>query len=191
MRHRPGFPMRQASALICMASLIANVIKASSPRAARTGRTYGRTAPVWGQQRKKVSLTAADLRCHPLEVARKIGVVAAHEEMVRPNYPPSSSSHQIRLRRRRRPSKRVPSCSRSRPGGNAVRNKRTVRKGNNHTGNSTAVTLLHCRRQRQLRLPRPPRRETTSPTTRSHCWMLQLPSRRWSLPREEQSVSSS
>jgi hypothetical protein len=29
-----------------MASLIANVIKASSPRAARKGRTYGRTAPV-------------------------------------------------------------------------------------------------------------------------------------------------
>jgi len=58
MRHRPGFPTRQASALICMASLIANVIKASSPRAARKGRTYGRTAPVWGQQRKKVSLTA-------------------------------------------------------------------------------------------------------------------------------------
>jgi hypothetical protein len=58
MRHRPGFPTRQASALICMASLIANVIKASSPRAARRGRTYGRTAPVWGQQRKKASLTA-------------------------------------------------------------------------------------------------------------------------------------
>ncbi len=61
----------------------------------------------------------------------------------------------------------------------------------NHTGNSTAVTLLHCRRQRQLRLPWPPRRETTSPTTRSHCWMLQLPSRRWWLLREEHSVSSS
>jgi hypothetical protein len=39
-----------------MARLIANVIKASSPRAARKGRTYGRTAPVWGQQRKKVYL---------------------------------------------------------------------------------------------------------------------------------------
>ena len=32
MRHRPGFPTCQASALICTASLIANVIKASSPR---------------------------------------------------------------------------------------------------------------------------------------------------------------
>ena len=31
-----------------MASLIANVIKASSPRAARKGRTYGRTAPTPG-----------------------------------------------------------------------------------------------------------------------------------------------
>ena len=58
MRSRPGFPTRQASALICMAGLIANVIKASSPRAAHKGRTYGRTAPVWGQQRKRVPLTA-------------------------------------------------------------------------------------------------------------------------------------
>jgi hypothetical protein len=41
-----------------MAALIANVIKASSPRAAHKGRTYGRTAPVWGQQRKRVPLTA-------------------------------------------------------------------------------------------------------------------------------------
>ena len=52
----PGFPTRQASTLICMASLIANVIKASSPRAARKGRTYGRTAPVWGQQKKETCL---------------------------------------------------------------------------------------------------------------------------------------
>jgi hypothetical protein len=58
MRSRPGFPTRRASALICMAALIANVIKASSPRAAHKGRTYGRTAPVWGQQRKRVPLTA-------------------------------------------------------------------------------------------------------------------------------------
>lgn len=75
MRHRPGFPTRQASALICMASLIANVIKASSPRAARKGRTYGRTAPVWGQQRKKVSLTAGSFHIWESRAAKSAKVV--------------------------------------------------------------------------------------------------------------------
>jgi hypothetical protein len=59
-------------------------------------------------------------------------------------------------------SKRVPSCTRSRPGRTGGRNKPTVRKGSNHTGNSTAVVPVHCRRQRQLRPPRPLRQETTS-----------------------------
>ncbi len=86
-----------------------------------------------------------------------------------------------------KPSKPVPSCNRSRPGGNAVHNKRTV-----HTGNSSmAVVRLRCRRQRQLRRPRLLRRETTSPTKRSRCWTLQLPLRRWLLPRQGRSESFS
>ena len=49
VRQRPRFPKRIASALIWLASRIANVIEASGPRSANKGRTYGRTAPVWGQ----------------------------------------------------------------------------------------------------------------------------------------------
>jgi hypothetical protein len=45
VRQRPRFPKRIASALIWLASPIANVIKASGPRSAIKGRTYGRTAP--------------------------------------------------------------------------------------------------------------------------------------------------
>jgi hypothetical protein len=76
MRSRPGFPTRRASALICMAALIANVIKASSPRAAHKGRTYGRTAPVWGQQRKRVPLTAGSFHIWESQESdsRRVGI---------------------------------------------------------------------------------------------------------------------
>ena len=76
MRSRPGFPTRRASALICMAALIANVIKASSPRAAHKGRTYGRTAPVWGQQRKRVPLTAGSFHIWESQesVSQRVGI---------------------------------------------------------------------------------------------------------------------
>jgi hypothetical protein len=76
MRSRPGFPTRQASAPICMAALIANVIKASSPWAAHKGRTYGRTAPVWGQQRKRVPLTAGSFHIWESQesVSRRVGI---------------------------------------------------------------------------------------------------------------------
>jgi hypothetical protein len=76
MRSRPGFPTRRASALICMAALIANVIKASSPWAAHKGRTYGRTAPVWGQQRKNVSLTAGSFHIWESResASRRVGI---------------------------------------------------------------------------------------------------------------------
>jgi hypothetical protein len=66
-------------------------------------------------------------------------------------------------------SKRVPSCNHSRPCGIGARNRRTGRKGSTHMSNSTAVAPVHCRRQRQLRPPRPLRQETTNPTKRSRC----------------------
>ena len=50
-------------------------------------------------------------------------------------------------------SKRVPSCTRSRPGRTAGRNKGTVHKGSNHTGNSTAVAPVHCRRTAPVTTP--------------------------------------
>jgi hypothetical protein len=49
VRLRPRFPKRYQSALIWLASPIANVIKAGGHGSAIKGRTYGRNAPVWGQ----------------------------------------------------------------------------------------------------------------------------------------------
>jgi hypothetical protein len=112
MRSRPGFPTRRASALICMAALIANVIKASSPRAAHKGRTYGRTAPVWGQQRKRAPLTAGSFHIWESQesVSRRVGISPDAPD---PDLSPLFMGAVSRLRRQR--AGRLPGDPRLRP----------------------------------------------------------------------------